>query len=191
MSNPIVVTSAPQGELLSLDEAKRHLRLYSSDLDAEVTAQLRAVRDYCERFAARTLRASTTRTLKLAGWWGCELRLPYPPILTVSSVTYYDTANASQTLASSNYYVEISTDHGGSIDWKFDATIPSLYTRDDAVTITYTAGYADLDSVPPVAVQAMKCKLTELWGAGTDGERRAAREACDRLLSLVDWTEYA
>ena len=191
MSNPIVVTSAPAGELLTLDEAKRHLRLYSSDLDDEVTSLILAARDYCERFAARTLRASTSRTIKLDRWWCDELELPYPPILTVSSVTYYDTSNVSQTLSSSNYYVEISTDHGGCLEWVFNATIPSLYTRDDAVTVTYTAGYADLTSIPPVAVHAMKCKLTELWGAGTESETKAAREACDRLLSLVDWTGYA
>jgi len=190
VSNPIVVTSAPLGELLTLDEAKRHLRLYSSDLDDEVTSLLRAARDYCERFAARTLRASTTRTLKLAEWWCDDLKLPFPPILAVSGITYYDTSNASQTLAASNYYVELSTDDGGCVEWKFDATIPSTYTRDDAITVTYTAGYADLTSVPPVAVQAIKCKLTELWGAGTEGEQKAAREACDRLLGLVDWTGY-
>lgn len=191
MSQPIVVTSAPQDELLTLDEAKRHLRLYSSDLDDEVTSLIRAARDYCERFAARTLRASTTRTIKLEQWWCDQLELPFPPLLGITSIAYYDTNNSSQTLASSNYYAETSTDGGGCVEWTYNATIPSVYSREDAITVTYTAGYADLASVPPVAVQAMKCKVTELWGAGTESETKAAREACDRLLSLVDWTGYA
>lgn len=191
MSAPIVVTSAPAGELLSLDEAKRHLRLYGSDLDDEVTSLIRAARDYCERFAARTLRGTVTRTIKLERWWCDELELPYPPILAVTGITYYDASNVSQTLATSNYYVELSTDHGGCVEWAFNPTIPIVYTREDAITVTYTAGYSSLDSIPPVAVQAMKCKLTEMWGAGTEGEMKAARESCDNLLSLVDWTGYS
>ena len=187
----LTITGTPAGELLTLEEAKRHLRLYGGDLDDEVASLIRAARDYCERFAARTLRGTVTRVLKQDRWWCHEQSLPFPPILAVSSVTYYDVANASQTLATSNYYVELTTDDGGEIEWVFNPTIPSLYAREDAVTITYTAGYADLDSVPPVAVQAMKCKLTELWGAGTEGEIKAARDATDRLLNLVDWSGYA
>lgn len=185
------ITSVPADELLTLEEAKRHLRVYSSDLDDEVTSLVRAARDYCERFAARTLRGTVTRVIKMGGWWTCELKLPFPPVLAVSSITYYDTSNASQTLSSANYYVELSTDGGGEVEWVYNATIPSLYFRDDAVTVTYTTGYADLTSVPPVAVQAMKSKLTELWGSGSESEIKAARDCCDRLLSLVDWTGYA
>lgn len=191
MSNPIVITSAPTTELLSLDEAKRALRLYSSDLDDEVASLVRAARDYCERFSARTLRASTSRTIKLGNWWCNELELPFPPILGVTSITYYDASNVSQTLSTSYYYVELSTDDGGCVEWGYNAQIPTLYPREDAITVTYTAGYTDLDSVPPVAVQAMKCKIVELWGAGTESETKAAKESCDRLLGLVDWTGYA
>lgn len=151
---------------------------------------MRAARDFCERDAERTLRASTTRTIKLEEWWGDELKLPFPPILTVSGITYYDVDNASQTLSSSNYYVEISTDGGGCVEWVYTATIPSTYQREDAITVTYTAGYADLNSVPPVAVQAQKCKLTELWGAGTESEIKAARDSYEALIGLVRFTGY-
>jgi len=191
MSRPIVVTNEPSSELLSLDEAKRHLRLYSSDLDDEVSSLIAVARDYCERYAARTLRAAVTRTVKLEEWWCDELKLPFPPIIEVTGITYYDVTNASQTLASSNYYVEMSTDGGSCIEWVLTATIPATYWREDAITVTYTAGYASAEALPPVVKQAMKCKLTELWGAGTEGEVKAAKESCDRLLSLVDWSGYA
>lgn len=186
------ITSAPSDELLTVEEAKRHLRVFDGSLDDEVTTLIRAARDYCERFCNRTLRSTTTRTYTDSEWW-CDdgLRLPFPPLIAVSSVTYYDTANASQTLASSNYYVALPTDDGGFVKWKFTATIPSLYTRDDAITVTYTTGYSALTNIPPVVVQAMKSKLTELFGAGSEGEIRAAREACDRLLYMADWTGYA
>lgn len=188
---PLAVTSAPSDELLSAEEAKRHLRIFSSDLDDEIQSLIRAARDYCERFTARTLRATVTRTYKTDEWWDKELQLPYPPLLGITSITYFDADNASQTLSATSYVVENNTDGGGRIVWKDGVTLPTTYTRSDAITVTFTTGYASLDAVPPVAVQAIKTKLTELWGSGTENEIEAARKCTDRLLSLVDWTGYA
>ncbi len=205
----LAITAGPSGELLSVDEAKRHLRLYSSDLDDEIASLVRAARDYCERYTARTLRNTVTRTLTLAKWWPSHcvyepyrtrtdhdsLRLPWPPLIAVSSIAYYDTDNASQTLNSSNYATEIGADGAGRIIWSSTATIPAVYDRPDAITVTFTTGYTTLDSttapLPPVALQAMKTKCTELWGSGTDNEIKAAQEATDRLLGMVEWTGYA
>lgn len=187
----LAITSTPAGELLTLEEAKRHLRVYGGDLDDEISSLVRAARDDCERDCNRTLRAAVTRTWKRCGWWVGELSLPFPPLLTVSSVSYFDASNIAQTLASSNYHVLLSTDSVGRLAWASGATAPSVYDRPDAVTITFTTGYADLDSVPPVAVQAIKVKLSELWGTGTDSEVKAAVECTRRLLGKVDATGYA
>lgn len=187
----IVVTSAPTSELLSLEEAKRHLRILHSDLDTELESLISDVRDYCERWTARTLRLATTRTIKLRDWWRSEYYLPFPPLIDVTSITYFDTANVSQTLAASNYFEELQTEGSGRLTWTSTATLPSLFDREDAITITYTAGYASAAACPRVALRAMKTKLTELFGVGTESELKAAKEATDRLLGLVDWTGYA
>lgn len=186
----LAVTSAGS-ELLTDVEAKTHLRVLSGDFDTQITALVRASRDYCEKFTQRTLRTSTTRAWKREDWWCEALDLPWPPLIAVSSITYFDTDNVSQTLSSGEYHVEIPTDGGGRIVWADDAEIPDLYARPDAVTITFTTGYASQDVLPPVALQAMKTKLTELWAAGSEGEVRAAKECTDRLLGMVDWTGYA
>jgi len=60
----LAITSQPDGELFSLEEAKRHLRVYDASFDDEITQLIRAARDYCERFTQRTLRTTVTRTLK-------------------------------------------------------------------------------------------------------------------------------
>lgn len=212
----LTITGTPTGELLSVDEAKRHLRLLSDDLDDELASLIRDSRDWCERITQRTLRAAVTRTLKFERWWSnyCSdgsyangllygfsehrhhrqsngLHLPWPPLIAVSSVTYYDINNALQTLASSNYSVSFSTDGGGRIDWVVNATIPAAYCRKDAITVLFTTGYADATTIPPVALRAMKTTITELWGAGTGNEIKAARDCTARLLSSIDWTGYA
>lgn len=187
----LTVTSQPADEPLTVDQAKRHLRVLHSDLDGEIETLITVARDYAERFAARTLRTSVTRVLKLADWWCDEIKLPFPPLLGVTSVAYYDESEVSQTLASSNYEVELSTDGGGRLVWAWDATIPSIFTREDAITVTFTTGYSAASAIPPMALHAMKTKLTELFGVGSESELKAAKESTDRLLGMIDWTGYA
>ncbi len=206
----LAITSAPTTELLTLEDAKRQLRLFDGSLDDEVAALIVAARDYCERYTNRTLRTTVTRTLKQPFWWrgngyqsrwptdrwSCQseqydgLRLPWPPLIAVSSVTYYDENNVSQTLSSTNYETEFSTDGGGRISWATNATIPSLYFRKDAVTVTFTTGYASLDTLPPVALQAMKLAV-EMYFTRDTQVMEASERSIKNLLGLVDWTGYA
>lgn len=187
----LVVTSAPSEELLTVEEAKRHLRLMTNDHDDEIASLIRAARDDCERETGRTFRTAVTRTLKTGCWWGNDLYLPWPPLLGITSITSFDASNVSQTLAVGNYYIEHSTDSKGRIVWTSSASLPGLYDRHDAITVTFTTGYASLSVVPPVAVQAMKTKLTELWGVGTEWEIKAAVDCTKRLLGKIDATSYA
>ncbi len=207
----LVITSAPAGELLSVEDGKTHLRIMSPDLDTEVAAKIREARDDCERETQRTLRAAVTRVLTRDCWWpmrcstsyiGCletrypnsgygELKLPWPPLISISSITYYDSSNVQQTLSSSNYIVELSTEGFGRITWTSTATIPSVYDRPDAIAITFTTGYATANDVPPGAMAGMKLRLTELWGRGTDNEIKAAVDSSARLMGKVDATGYA
>lgn len=207
----LAITSVPNDELLTLEDAKRHLREYDSSLDDEITSLIIAARDYCERYTNRTLRTTVTRTIKQPYWWrsGCYqfgggwerpwsqrpeqsdgLRLPWPPLIAVSTVTYYDTDNVSQTLNASNYQTELSTDGGGRIGWTSTATIPALYFRKDAVTVTFTTGYASLSTLPPVALQAMKLAVEMYFTRDTQLAELNER-TIKSLLSLVDWTGYA
>jgi uncharacterized phiE125 gp8 family phage protein len=187
----LAITSTPATELLTLEEAKRHLRVYSSDLDDEVAALIAAARDDCERETGRTFRTAVTRTWKTDEWFCEAWKPPFPPLLGITSITYFDADNASQTLASSNYHVVLSTDGRGEVVWATDAVLPIVYDRPDAITVTFTTGYASASVVPPVALQAMKVKLTELWGAGTEAEMRAVERSYKSLTGKVDITPYA
>lgn len=187
----LTITDAPTDELLSTADAKRHLRLYSSDFDDEITSLVQAARDDCERETGRTFRTAVERVYTACEWWYGEWKAPFPPLLAVGSIKYRDADNAEQTLNASNYHVVLSTDGFGKVVWAADASLPTVYDRPDAISVTFTTGYADAASVPPAALQAMKVKLSELWGAGTDNEIRAAVECYKRLSGKVDLTSYA
>ena len=44
----------------------------------------------------------------------------------------------------------------GWLEWDNNATIPTAYTRPDAVAFNYTTGYATSADIPEVAKQAVK-----------------------------------
>jgi uncharacterized phiE125 gp8 family phage protein len=173
------------------EEALTHLREGDGQHAGEVMRLVAVAREYCERQTNRTLLVSRTRVLKLDGWPCDGFAFPWPPLKSITSITYYDEDGVSQTLSAGNYHVELSTDGKGKLYWDDDADLPSLDVRPDAVTITFVCGYEDKASIPRPAVHAIKTKLTELWADGTEGELKAAERCTDRLLNTVDITGYA
>ncbi len=74
--------------------------------------------------------------------------------LTINSITYSDTDNATQTLASSNYFGD-GTIKPARIYFAPDATIPSTYDKPNAVTVDFTVGYGAASQVPAPIKQAI------------------------------------
>lgn len=181
----------PADEPLDVQEAMQHLRLTDTSHDEEVMRLVAAAREWCEKQTNRTLRVDVTRVLTTDSWPCSGMTLDWPPLRSVTSVKYRDANGTQQTLASSNYRLELSTDGKGRLHWDADAIMPAIAARHDAIEITFVTGYEDKDSIPRAAIQAIKTKLTELWGDATESELKAAERCTDRLLSTVDMTGYA
>lgn len=143
-------TTAPTSEPLTLTEVKDHLRIDDTDSDDELTLLLAAARSHVETRTNRQLMQATFE-LTLDRWpGGRELVLRMPPLASVTSVTYYDEDEASQTLASGDYHVDTATEPG-RIVLKDGESWPNLDERPAAVTVTYVAGQASADDVPDAA----------------------------------------
>jgi uncharacterized phiE125 gp8 family phage protein len=186
----LTIASEPASEPISLDEAKRHLRRLDSDLDGEIVELIASARDYCERATQRTLRVGVERLMTLESLPIC-VEFPWPPLISVDSVKYLDAAGDEQTLDPANYYVELSTEGAGVLRLASGIDLPATADREDAWRIALTTGYASADAVPSTAKQAIKQKLTEFYGLGSEKELMAAAKCADRLLSTVEWTVYA
>lgn len=75
------------------------------------------------------------------------------PVLTVSSVEYYDSSGNLQTWASTQYNVKV-TSGGATIQPKPEYSYPTdISIRPDAVTINYTAGYGTTSASIPDSVR--------------------------------------
>ena len=142
-------TVDPVDQAVSLEAIKCFLRLPADDDDNDVMLEqlIGAATNYVEVLLGRAL-ITQTWEYKL-DYFPFEFQLPRPPAISVTSIAYVDTDGASQTLATSVYQTDFSSEPG-RISLDDGQTWPSTLTGElNAVTVTYTAGYGtDTTDVP-------------------------------------------
>jgi uncharacterized phiE125 gp8 family phage protein len=86
------------------------------------------------------------------------------PITGISSIRYYDDDNAMQTLSTDDYFSNVDQGSTGYDPRPCVIEIedtPSTYSRDDAVVITFTAGYSTIDYDVKQAILAYVYRMYE------------------------------
>ena len=144
-------TVAPTVEPLSTADAKTHLRVDHSEEDGLIDDYVEAARRQVELFTRRAL-VNTTFTLKLDAF-PVEIRTPRSPLSSVTSITHIDCDGNSQTVASSVYDVDTDTEPG-RIFLKFDQSWPDTRTINNAVTVTFVAGFGSAASSVPESLRS-------------------------------------
>jgi len=129
----------PVGAPVSDTAAKLHARIDTDADDALVTPMVEAAVDWCEKFEGRSYMIRTYKAY-LDGFQN-EVYLPYPPLISVSSVQYVDSNGDTQTLSSSYYTVD-TTSTPGRVYLAYNYSWPMTRDVPKSVTITYVAGYA-------------------------------------------------
>ena len=155
--------TAPTVEPVTLTEAKAQLRVDWSDEDAQISSYILAAREYCEGFQNRAL---ITQTWDL--WlddWPCtdRLKVPLPPLQSVTNIKYYDTDNVEYTLATAEYFVDDKSEPGRVV-LAYGKTWPSTTLRPaNGVVVRFVAGYGLAVSVPQKVKQAMLLLVTLMY----------------------------
>lgn len=144
------VTTAPTAEPISLADTKVYLRTITGDTtedSAIITPLIQAAREYCENITGRALASQTVKAYP--DDWGLW-RLPRPPLISVSSIKYYDEDNTEYTLAAVDYQVD-------AVDGQIDIlTEPKVTLRDlNPIVVEYTCGYTTGNALPAAVRQAM------------------------------------
>jgi len=135
----LIQTLAPAVEPLTLAEAKLHLRVEVTDDDVLIAQLIRAARQACEAYTNRTL-VATIYELTLDAFPG-EIRLPRPPLVEVSSISYVDASGVDQTLGTDVYTVDKAS-FMPRVYEAYNEWWPGTRSQPKAVTVTYIAGYA-------------------------------------------------
>jgi len=156
-----LVTAADQFPL-SLEDAKAHLNVTTSDFDEDIQSM---VID-----AIRIAENDTCRALLTQTWKGYldsfpsvnNIRLPFGQLQDVSSITYKDSDGTETTLDTSDYIVE--TTEPGRIVLAYNACWPSFTAYpSNPICITFVCGWDDPADVPAGIVRGIKLLIADFW----------------------------
>ncbi len=163
MLRPTLITVPAALTLVTLVDAKAHLRVDFSDDDTLITGLISAAESLLDGYAGIVGRALLNQTWQQQfSSFSDRLDLQVPIASSIATVTYFDRVNTTQTLASSVYQM-LSDELGSFVTLKADQAWPTTYSRVDAVTVQWVAGYgAGSAAVPGAIITAIKL-LVSHW----------------------------
>lgn len=155
MTVTVVVPPAP---IITLDEAKAHLRVEGTEDDDYITGLIAAATAWIDGPGGWLGRALGEQTLELRTrcFSRSVLDLPYPPIISVESVKYLDSSGVEQTIDPALYEVGLS-----GVTAAYGTSWPTARSVEEAVRVRYVAGYAD--GVPASIRHALLMLVAEFY----------------------------
>lgn len=183
--------AAPVEYPVTLAEAKLHLRIDGDYEDSLINGLIGAA---VSHFDAQGVLGRAMVTQTWAQWVSMPsswVRLLMGPFAALTSVHYYDADNVLQEATLSDFEIRLDGDfvRVGPVSGK---TWPSAYSRNDAIKITYTAGFGAAADVPMSIKQAMLLTVGHWYQnreAVVEGTFKELPMAVEALLGIerVGW----
>lgn len=150
------ILSTDDVEIVSLEEAMEHSRITDSYDELVVQMCLDGSHDIIEQYLNRRLRPTTI--IGVVVEYRSVITLPYPPIVSVSSITCEDADETEITLVDGTHY-------------KYDEVCQSIrflgkWTDRQCHShfrITFTCGYDTIESVPRAVKHAIRMMFATLY----------------------------
>ena len=157
------IITEPYSNPVTVDEVKEFARIDGEDEDDILETFIESVVKLTEAYLGRSLVNRTIRMI-MDTWTSREIELPYPPLVSISSVQTIDESNTATTYSSDNYYT-ITESIPGRLLIKKDSELPSNTERNyGGYRITYIAGYGNSrEDVPQQIRTAIKQWVTLLY----------------------------
>lgn len=158
------LVTAPTVEPVSTAEAKTHLRVTSSAEDSYIATLIKAARLHVELTVLKRALVTQTWDLVLDAFpASSEIEIPYPPLQSITSISYITEAGETLTYAASNYLVDAESEPG-RIKLKRTSSWPGDTLREiSGVRIRFVAGYGLAAAVPEWAKQAILLYVGDLY----------------------------
>ena len=147
---------------VTIEEIKHEFRIDHKHDDSMIETYIATATELCEHELSRQIKAATWDMFLdefPSGRYPIELR--YNPVSSVTSVTYYDVDNASQTWASSKYDTALNAEPARIMPIDTES-YPDTYSRPEAVTVRFVTGYA---TVPPTIKTAVRILVGNWYDA--------------------------
>lgn len=172
------MVTAPASEPVSVIAQKTHLRIEIDETaeDTILAQGIEAARETAEKILSRPLITQTWDYVFDAWPSGDVIKIPYPPLVSVTHVKYEDADGAESTWSSDDYIVDTAS-CPGRIGLAFGETWPSTTLQPIAgITVRFVCGYGDAQDVPEDYRQAILLLV---------GHWYEHREGTDRQTPMV------
>jgi uncharacterized phiE125 gp8 family phage protein len=163
----LTLVTGPSLEPVTLDEIKDHLRISSTVSATEDTLLLSyiiAARDYCELYQNRAFLQQTWDYVIDTWPSGDFIRIPHPPLLSLSSVIYYGTGGTANTMTAGTYIVDTDSEPGRvTLGYGENWPTETLYPH-NGVKVRFLAGYGSVASLVPMRIkEAIKLLVGHMY----------------------------
>jgi len=136
--------------ILTTAEAKKHLKVDTTADDDYIDNLISAATESAQIFTNRYFINSTI--IQYGDTWSDIATLFKSPVSSVDEITYYDSDNSLETLATSVYLTDVNH-QPARIGLKPNQSFPSLADRISAVIVEYTVGYGSSAANVPEGIK--------------------------------------
>jgi uncharacterized phiE125 gp8 family phage protein len=161
-------TVAPATGVITLPDARAHLRVTESAEDSVIQGFIDAASAYLDARDGVLGEALVTQTWRLAMDLPAEVTLPLGPAQSIAAIQFIDAAGVTQTYSAANYRLV-----GQNVELVTGALWPVVADRQEAFWIDFVAGYGTASQVPATVRQAALMMVGELY----DGRAMTAEQA--------------
>ncbi len=135
-------TVAPTISPITLEEAKEHMYISITEDDALIQAMIDTSTKITENYTGLQLNDATY--VQALDNWEDIITFLVNPIKSITSIEYYDTDNALQTLAITDFILDNYTIPNRLIKEE-NISLPDVKDRPNAILITFVAGLTTID----------------------------------------------
>jgi len=190
----------PAVEPVTVAEAKAHLRVDVSDDDTYIGTLITAAREWCEQYLDRTL-VNTQWVMRFDSFppdGTQDIELPRPPMslagtTTAVSLTFTSETGGTQAYSTASFRVDRNSTPG-AVKTLYGQTWPPHLMDDNAVSVTWWAGYGSAGSSVPAAIRhAILMLVGILYEKRAAAESGSLNEVPFGVKSLLDsqrWGSY-
>lgn len=186
----LTLVTGPTLEPVTLEEVKDHIRIsttVSATEDTLLLSFIEVARDYCERYQNRAY-LDQTWDLVLDDWPnGKIIKIPLPPLQTVSHVYYYDTGGSANTMTASTYIVD-SNSEPGRLALGYGEVWPNETLRPiNGVKVRFICGHGSVASAVSTRVkESIKLIVGDLYEHREDSDIKQLIEVPYGVKVLLD-----
>ena len=145
------VDTAAASPVYTTAQMKTFLKVDVSDDDTLIDNLIEAATESCQIYTNQYF--INTVVTQYSDNWKEFYSLYKSPVVSITHVKYYDSDDAQQTLASSNYILD-NISKPARIGVSVTGDLPNLSTRINAVEVKYTVGYGTASTDVPEGIRA-------------------------------------